>query len=159
MEYSHVSEIIKTAMPARKDSRWSWIAANERDLIRQINFQTCSDISFSNSRVLRFVLRTEIAPRALPVCPSSFFFFFVTRRTQLELAFCLAMISRTELQKTLVPTRYQSIKTLVVPFLVESSFRCFVSLREVRKNSDMRCFSMHWTIEIIKIELARKASR
>ena len=71
-----------------------------------------------------------------------FFFFFVSRRTQLELAFCDVAISRTTLQKTVVPTRDPSIATLVVPFFVRLFLRSSVHFWEAPKKTDMRYVSL-----------------
>ncbi len=68
--------------------------------------------------------------------PSSFFFFFLSRRTHQKLVFCVVMISRTESQKIVVQTRNENIEIE----LDKSVFRSFVGvsvrLQGARKKDD-----------------------
>ena len=90
------------------------------------------------------MLRTAFRTRARLVCHlvflSFFFFFFVTRHTQLDVEFCVPMISATEHRKTLLPTQDRSTTGPPVPFLVGSFLGVFVGSREAPENGDMRCF-------------------
>ena len=102
----------------------------------------------STNKMLRKIWKSNTGEKR-PLMINTFFF-FVTRHIQLDVDFCVAMISRTKHQKPLLATRHLSTTGLLVPFFVGSFLGVFVRSREAPENGNMRCFIVQWTIEIIK---------